>query len=429
MLKVGFSSKDICPQHPMWLGGYAARIKPSCGIHDAIYTKAFYVSDGKEEAVLVSCDTLCLMEDQVRHIKDKAFDRYKIENVSVSATHTHSAPETRTQVEVGCNPYSQEWLTFVEDVTVEAIGEAIRSAEPMKLYAGAMPAPGVTKNRRAGETTVDDTLMVLRAEDIHGRTRGIIINFSCHCTVLDANNYLVSADYPGYIYKKLSERNHATVMFFNGACGNLNIGYSADASALGEDMGDVRTYENAEKKADILIENINKILQVSTEIKPHIFFRRLPLEFPLKDNLPSEKELRDTISEYNRRISECSVKKQKTKLEIEKVYFTSLLENVIGYHTEGKSSISGESFLIGIGNILLVTVPGELFCEIGITIKNIFSDKWHTSILGYTNGYLGYLPTKAAQLKGGYECETSVHSIASEEYIINAIRSEKQNLK
>jgi len=430
MFKVGFSSRIISPQNPMFLGGFAARNKLSCGIHDQIYTKAFFISDGKVDAVLISCDTLCLMKEQVEHIRKKSFEQFGIKNISISATHTHSAPETRTQVEIDFDSSTaEEWLIFMEDMTVEAIGEAIGSAESMNLYAGALPAPGVAKNRRVGETTVDDTLMVIRAEDMQGKTRGIIINYACHCTVLDANNYLVSADYPGYIYKKLSEKyDHAMIMFFNGACGNINIGYSADASALGEDMGDIRTYENAEKKADILIEKIEEIFQSSTALESRLVYRTLPLEFPLKDNLPSEIELRKSIAQCNHKIVECHDVEKKTKLEIEKIYYTSLLENVIGYHTEGKGSIQGESVIIGLGDVLLITLPVELFCEIGMSIKELFSNEWRAYILGYTNGYYGYLPTKAAHLAGGYECETSVHSIDSEKYLINVLKAEKAYL-
>jgi len=429
MFKAGFSSRIISPQQPMWLGGYAARNKLSGGIHDHIYTKSFFISDGNVDAVFVSCDLLCLMQEQVDNIRRKAFERYGIKNISIGATHSHSAPETRTQVETDAMYPTHDWLVLVEDMTVETIGEAAKSAEPMKLYAGFLPAPGVAKNRRAGEMTVDDTLMVIRAEDIYGQTKGLIIDYACHCTILDSSNYLVSADYPGYIYKKLNEKfDQATVMFFNGACGNINIGYSADASALGADMGDVRTYGNLEQKGDILLEKIDEILASTTELKSTLVYHTLPLEFPLKDNLPSAKELEKSIAECRRKIVKCCNEEKKEKLEIEKIYYDSLLENVKGYNTEGARTIRGESVIIGLGDVLLITVPVELFCEIGIAIKKVFADKWRVAILGYTNGYYGYLPTRDAHLVGGYECETSVHNIDSETYLINVMKAAKTNL-
>lgn len=289
MLKTGFSSQIITPKEPVWLGGYLSRNKKSCGIHDDIYAKAFYASDGNTDIVLVSCDMLYLMQENISRIREKVFARYGIKNMTIGVTHDHSSPEIHTYDEQADMAANRDWLDYAEEMICQVTGEAIEKAEPMRLYAGFMQAPGVAKNRRAGETSVDDTLMAIRAEDAYGQTKGIIVDYSCHCTVLDSNNYLITADYPGYIYRKLNEKyNHATVLFFNGACGNINIGYSADASALGEDMGDVRTFEN----------------------------------------------------------------------------------------------------------------------------------EWHAAILGYANGFLGYLPTKAAHLAGGYECETSIHSVDSEDYLI-----------
>ena len=55
-----------------------------------------------------------------------------------------------------------------------------------------------------------------------------------------------------------------------------------------------------------------------------------------------------------------------------------------------------------IGPLAAVTVPGELFTEIGMRIKAA-SPFSHTLIAGYTNGSVGYLPTVEAYPEGGYE--------------------------
>lgn len=421
MLKIGFSFRSITPKEPVWLGGYAARNKKSRGIHDDIYAKAFYAGDGNTDIVLVSCDMLYLTQENIVRIRQKVFARYGIRNMTIGATHDHSSPEIRTYDEKIDMAANRDWLEHVEDTICEITGEAVEKAEPMRLYAGFLPAPGVAKNRRAGETSVDDTLMAIRAEDVHGRTKGIIVNYSCHCTVLDSNNYFISADYPGYIYRKLNEKySQAAVLFFNGACGNINIGYSADASALGEDMGDVRTFENAERKADILLNKIEQILALATELKPQLVYRTVHLDFPLKDNLPSAETLEKRLADLS--VGKGGNQSCKTEPEVQKIYYSCLLNNVRAYRTEGSASVRGESALIGLGDVLLITMPVELFCEIGLKLKEIFGDRWRTAILGYTNGFFGYLPTKAAHLAGGYECETSIHSVDSEDYLISVMK-------
>ena len=53
--------------------------------------------------------------------------------------------------------------------------------------------------------------------------------------------------------------------------------------------------------------------------------------------------------------------------------------------------------------------PVELFCEIALRVRNE-SPFRHNFYFGYTNGWLGYLPTAEAFREGGYEPRTSVFS-------------------
>ena len=52
--------------------------------------------------------------------------------------------------------------------------------------------------------------------------------------------------------------------------------------------------------------------------------------------------------------------------------------------------------------VAVVSVPGELFCRLGLEIKRR-SPAPITLVSGYTNGYEGYFPTAAAFSEGGYE--------------------------
>jgi len=53
-------------------------------------------------------------------------------------------------------------------------------------------------------------------------------------------------------------------------------------------------------------------------------------------------------------------------------------------------------------DIALVAVPGEMFVEIGREIKAQSGVK-NTFVIGYANGYIGYIPTPKAFEEGGYE--------------------------
>jgi hypothetical protein len=61
---------------------------------------------------------------------------------------------------------------------------------------------------------------------------------------------------------------------------------------------------------------------------------------------------------------------------------------------------------LAINDTVLWGSPIELFCEIAIRVRNE-SPFRHTFYVGYTNGWLGYLPTAQAFREGGYEPRTS----------------------
>jgi neutral ceramidase len=55
-----------------------------------------------------------------------------------------------------------------------------------------------------------------------------------------------------------------------------------------------------------------------------------------------------------------------------------------------------------IGPLVVVGLPGEIFVELGAQIKAALGDS-PVLVCGYTNGNVGYVPTRAAYDEGGYE--------------------------
>jgi hypothetical protein len=58
--------------------------------------------------------------------------------------------------------------------------------------------------------------------------------------------------------------------------------------------------------------------------------------------------------------------------------------------------------VIRIGDLALVALPGEIFVEIGLAIKNR-SPFPVTAVVGLANDHIGYVPTRRAFGEGGYE--------------------------
>jgi len=80
-------------------------------------------------------------------------------------------------------------------------------------------------------------------------------------------------------------------------------------------------------------------------------------------------------------------------------------KNIVDVSKEGPERrvfVNGAS----LGDICLVGIPGEPFCEVGkqIRAKSPFAVQF---VMGQTNGMEGYFPTEDAFLVNGYESRTS----------------------
>lgn len=427
MLIAGFAQQVITPSERVWLAGYAARTKMSEGVHDDLYIKAFYIKDNDTELVMLALDVTGVDRELVARIRERVLADVGVKNVSVSATHTHSGPSTGEANAQG-RALNGSWLDTVVAAAADVGKRARGAAEPVRLYTGACIADEMTKNRRAGETATDPELAVLRVENAQGGTSGLLVNYACHCTILDANNYRISADYPGYLSEALSKTYPgAVVLFVNGACGDLNIGYSADASALGLDMGNLRTFQTARHYALYLAGKVQEALRDKREIPQRLYYQSFRLDLPIKEGLPTIAQLEQSLEAQDKRLAACADADKKPGYVISRVRDRALLRNIRLHAPKGERTVAAESVVIGLGDMLIMTIPGELFCEIGMALKAVFADRALPVIAGYSNGSCGYIPTREAHLAGGYECETSVHSPDSAAYLVEraqAIRAE-----
>lgn len=79
---------------------------------------------------------------------------------------------------------------------------------------------------------------------------------------------------------------------------------------------------------------------------------------------------------------------------------------------------------IQIGPLVLVVLPGEVFVEYGLRIKQEAPvDPARTIVLGYSNHFFGYVPTAQAFHEGGYEVDyTQVTSDAEEIIVKKAVQ-------
>lgn len=418
MMWAGTACRTITPAAPAHLAGYAARWDktPSTWVHDELYAKALYLKNEETTLLLMSVD-LCELP-QAQKLQHRIAQRCGVQYVLIAATHTHSGPYTvRTQSQP--DAFDATWYAWACDQMEEAAVEAVASPFPARLGATQTDVTEVGKNRRTGATISDPALTVLCIWDQENAVRTLWLNYACHCTILDGNSFAISADYPGYLYQQLGAHYpQALVLFTNGAAGDINIGYSSDASALGETMA-FRSFETAERMAAILSERTSGLISGLTpwESPP---LRVLPFtaRLPLKPNRPSPDDLLRQIEEIQETIDSARTPDEKRAAAIRKIYLQSLLDTLA---LAGEGSIcEAPSLVIQLGHLMLITTPTELFCEVGLALKQHIAAPLLSAVVGYAGGYVGYLPTAQAMQVGGYEAEVSPFDVDAADHFVRA---------
>jgi hypothetical protein len=286
--------------------------------------------------------------------------------------------------------------------------------QPVALRVGSREVPlGVNRRRIVDgrvvmapnpEGPVDPGLTVVSFDEADGRPLGLLVNYGVHPTTLGVNLFCVSADYPGRLDAVLRAEIGPEVeyAFLQGACGDVKPaiydgegefreGTEADIDRLGRDLGDsvLRILDSAEPATGGDIE-------VAAE---PFFFRYGPL--PTDEALAAEEQACERL-----------LRSRAPGPPDRHLDPRAAAEYMAGWARRMRARLAAGGFPPGVTaplgffrigrEVAFVGVPGELFSETGLAIKNA-SPFAATLVTGYTGPSLGYFATAAALREGGYE--------------------------
>ena len=247
-VEVGFGKASVTPPLGTPLAGYGDRHgKPSVGVHDSLFARAFAIKAGNQEFVMVSGDFLLVpiqLADSVMARIEPVLGLTR-EQILFSATHTHSGPgawgDTWLEGKFA-GKYDPKILRFLADQLSEAIVQAHNDLIPGEVGWDSFHAPALIRNRLVGKkgwTNDRATFTVFKQDD---GDEGVLVSFGAHATVLPAENRLISADYPGYLERKLERKLTGVCAFFAGGVGShrpVGTGSGFDrARMIGETLAD-----------------------------------------------------------------------------------------------------------------------------------------------------------------------------------------------
>lgn len=397
MLKAGTGTQVINPPIGTSLGGYF-HDRVSTAIHDDLLAKALVLDDGATQVAIVVCDILRVMRREVEKARELASAATGIPaaNIMISATHTHTGPETHPNKQV---PVNESYLAELPQMIADSVIRAHADLCPASLRLGEEYEDRIAFNRRfrmadgsvvfnppkqaegiiGPDGPTDPQLNVLRVDGEDAKPVAIIANYAMHPDVMGGSE--ISADFPGGTSRIASSlyESQPMVVYMQGACGNINQ----------RDIFDPANQKGPEEVTRLSRVLAGKIVAASETAVPivgeplGVCTRILEILYhPLTD------ELRAKAAET-------------LKLPNPGTFERVQAERIESYQLDGKTA-SVEVQTIGVGETAFVGVPGEYFVEYGLSIKE-WSPFAQTFIAELANGTFGYIPTQDAFFPGTYE--------------------------
>jgi neutral ceramidase len=401
-LKIGIAEVNYTPEVGLDLvGNYRGDDYASRGVHDSLYAKALVASDGKGEKVAVLTIDICMLpKEPVEFMRAYIASKTDIkpENVMIMATHTHSGPPSELNA-----PKAKEYLT-------KAAGAVILANERLKptvLSVGQSKESRISHNRRLkckdGTThmcwekfepgfviepwgSIDPEVITLSFEQ-DGKPTGVLVNFGCHATTLTGNNWLYTADYPGYLAESIKRVKGKDFMslFCNGCCGNVTqVDYR---------IGFPDTYQESQRIGYILgvsaLEAMRNEEVVSSD-KIAVSKEMVPL---------SRIDITNEQLDWAKAVMKKVEKEGMPPIQADGIPDAQYAKDWIEMRKNQDVIDSVEVMVIRIGDVAFVGLPGEIFNEFGIDIKAKSPCK-NTIVTGLTNDERTYFPTVVSFTQG-----------------------------
>lgn len=380
-LMAGVATSNITPDTKALhvpLGGYGERQNaPAEGVHDNTLCKALILKQGDRKFALVTVDLLGIP----RSLRDEALARITntgitSDNLMLLASHSHGSTEmaamNRKNVfdNKAIGIYDEKLLIFTADRIAEAIVNADKQYQPVRVGTASTKLEGMNRNRRESPI-IDNELTVTRFDGTDGKPVAVFVNWTAHPTFSGPQTMTVTADWPGYLQREIEGfMPGTTCLYSNGAEGDISTAGAQGPSEFArmEDYG-----------RKLAVHVLDLVKDIETSGNPVFDFSMTTLDLPpheipvaLKDAAGPEYGL----TPYN---------------------LMPLLDAV-----SPKSSYLG---VLRVGELVAVSIPGEMASSLGVQIKSALHEAGaqHPIIAGLGNEWISYMLPPDEYHKGGYE--------------------------
>lgn len=414
----GWSAAEITPRIPCRMGGYGSRIEPANAVHDPLYAHALALGTPARPFALIVCDLIGVDEMLVAETRRNITAQYPQATVWLGATHTHSGPDAARS------------LSFVQELPDAAIKErivagaasaaraAIARLHQVWVRRASRPVNGVATNRDHPEQAADIALDLLCFYNTPGQTQPAAIfgSFPCHPTVMSADNLAISADLPG-AFRRQFKMGRDTSGPYNDVWIALATGAAGDISTRHTRRG--QGFDELERLGALLARQAYDLLAAAQPLAlapPDI--RDIIVSLEPKEPL-SAGELAARLQRVQERMN---AERQAGNM----AYARTLETTLQGIQAALKLAQNEESRDITVsvallGELALAAIPGELYSRLGAAIRQ--AARYFVLLLGYTNGYAGYIPSREAYQELDYEVLISPFAPGAGEKLVEVVQA------
>ena len=232
---------------------------PARYIYDPLYARVLYLEDpaGGTRVALVSLDLYMLMFQDVQGIRSLVDPALGLDFLLVASTHTHMGPDTlgisglqglsaggilgvlgRGMAPSGIN---RDWFLRVRQTVAGLVREAAESRRPAVLTLAETTFDfGIRDTREP--LILDRDMVVLAVDSTEGEPIATVVQWACHpeavLLLADPRRYgndpdavpeeareawgrTISAGFPGYLSRTVSQDRGGITLYFNGALGGM----------------------------------------------------------------------------------------------------------------------------------------------------------------------------------------------------------------
>lgn len=391
-LSAGFAQVDITPPVGTHKIGWLRDIVGDT-VLDPLQARAAVLDCGGVCLVLVELDTLSIRWTQVDRVRRRVQSEFGVPggHVLIAATHNHCGPPVANCGDVRRD---EAYIATLEDRIVAAIGLALAARRPAEVGVNSVFEFNVAFNRRVVmrdgtvrthgnfktpqslclEGGIDPEVAVLAARTPDGAPLGCIVNFACHPTH-EGGGTGFSGGFPGVLARELKARGWPVALFLNGACGNTHTadpvtGVNLDMASAGR-----RLAEDAATAVDGMTWRREVALSACS--------RTVPLPY----RKPTRAQVRGIAKGAQRFVDPAIYDRT----------MDALLQRIAARGTQ-----PAEVQALNVDEFSFVGIPAEYFVEHGLRIKE---ETWprRALVVSHANGMVGYVPTRQAFRRGGYE--------------------------